>query len=423
MMAEGKDPRQEKRKRIEATKVAQERGQRTLAHVYQDYVGKKTAKSKANTTKDREKVLKWMKGSPIWSQSIFDINEASLETTFGPLRDWLLNGKSRPAWGPRSISAGTFRKMFGYLSAAYTREALTQKIIQSRGDGPFARWWSDQPVPRPESKTTYLPTESVGGQDWLKGLVALHERMHHPDVLANRASQDSKALKPHSSVLVDFYLCVLLWGSRRTETAQLKWADIHFDDRVVIFPAESTKSGKAGAAPLTPWAVQILKERYRSNAVWRPEEPNVWVFPSRRRGMPMSEPRGIAETLNESTGLMIMPHDLRRTLATDMNKVTVRQADVGRLLLAGAALNHSRGRTGGAVSQVTIDYIKEQTEALRPTYQARENHLRRIAGLPVLAAAETVEAAAAEGTLDAVIERAKSDPETKRKLLEALLRH
>jgi len=70
---------------------------------------------------------------------------------------------------------------------------------------------------------------------------------------------------------------------------------------------------------------------------------------------------------------------------------------------------------------VTSEYIKEQVEILRPRYQARENRLREAIGLKPLAAAEAEDAAAAAGTIDAVIAKAKDDPAVKQRLIEALL--
>jgi integrase len=59
-------------------------------------------------------------------------------------------------------------------------------------------------------------------------------------------------LKPHTSVLVDYFVLLLLCGTRRTETARLRWSDIRFEDDMVMLAAETTKSGKMAAVPLGP---------------------------------------------------------------------------------------------------------------------------------------------------------------------------
>jgi|GEM_PF-4596800 len=48
-----------------------------------------------------------------------------------------------------------------------------------------------------------------------------------------------------------------------------------------------------------------------------------------------------------------MLHDLRRTLATQMRHADIAISDITRMLLVSAALNHSRGSTGGKVGGAT----------------------------------------------------------------------
>jgi integrase len=62
-------------------------------------------------------------------------------------------------------------------------------------------------------------------------------------------------LKPHTSVLLDYFmllLLLLLCGTRRTETARSRWSDIRLEDDMVMLAAETTKSGKMAAVPLGP---------------------------------------------------------------------------------------------------------------------------------------------------------------------------
>ena len=58
-------------------------------------------------------------------------------------------------------------------------------------------------------------------------LSRLLELSHHaPAVLRDRSDARGDGIKPHASVLLDYYLCLLLWCSRRNETALLKWDTI-----------------------------------------------------------------------------------------------------------------------------------------------------------------------------------------------------
>lgn len=416
MMSEGLDPLREKKVRQRAAREAADRENRTMAAVFADYTAGKKAKAKASTTTDRAKVPKWMQGAPLWHRSIFDITADDVEATLGPLRDVVADGAKRPGWGPKSISPGTLRKLYAYLSAAWKREAAKHGLSPD----PFKTWMTDQRLPKQMSRTTMLPVGTDAGNAWLRGLVELRDRAHDPAILTTRPDPRGEGLKPHVSVLTDWFLCVLLWGARKEEVARLKWEDVDFDGRLVVFP--DTKSGRAGVVPLTPWAADILHARHAANARWRPEGTGPWVFPSRQHGKPLNNPRSVMLTLQNLTGLKITPHDLRRTLATQLRHADVAINDVARMLLVSAALNHSRGATGGRVGGATAGYVQHEVEALRPAFQARENELRRIVGLPVLAAAETKDAALADGTIEDLLEKVKSDPALKQKLLESLLK-
>lgn len=422
LMEQGVDPLVEKKKRERAAKSERERDGLTLKVAFEQYVEARAKKGRPSTTTDRKKVSKWMAGSPVWSLPLHDINDTVVEANFGPLLRVVLNGSPRPAWGPKSVSVSTVTKLFAYCSAAYSRAAAKVGLPSGRGVGPFAAWRAEQPWPAPVRRERYLQTATASGQSWLQQLFELRDRAHVPAVLQGRPDPRSKDLKPHTSVLLDFFLCVLLWGSRKEETTQLRWENIDFDRNLVLFPAAVTKSGKTGVVPLTPWGREILVARQSANEIWRPDGCP-WVFPSRQHGKPMTNPRSVLLALQKHTGLWITAHDLRRTLATDLGQVRVSVQDLGRLLIVGAALNHSRGATGATPSNATAGYIQEQAEILRPTYQTRENRLRALVGLPALGSDTASESGSGDGMdLDKVLELIETDDRAAEQLLQALLK-
>jgi integrase len=412
-MTQGIDPLAMKKERTAANQIARERERLTMRVAYDDYVSAATAKSKGTTTTDRGKVAKWMARSPLWSVPVVDLAPAHVAGSLGPLLALVKDPRSpKPGWGPKSISPGTLHKIYAYSAAAWTSAARHLKMGGTgRGESPFAMWKDSQDWPAAVERDTFLDTDTDTGKAWIKGLVALHEKSHDPALFAVRPDPRSQGMKPHTSVLVDMVLLVLLWGTRKTETAVLQWSDVDFRRGLVWLRPDTTKNGTLDTVPLTEWAAQILRERQALNALWRPDDASPYVFPSRKRGQPLGTARGILVALEEETGLTIRSHDLRRTMATELDtKDSIEKA--AKLVLAGAALHHTPGR--GGISSATQRYLVKKVEVLRPLFQEREDRLRALAGLPVRSGAAPLDGLKTED----LFEQATKDPDFKRKYLE-----
>lgn len=413
LMAEGKDPLVLKKEHQVTARAARQRDRLTMKVAYEVFQETTATSVRPSTVKDRKKVERWMEGAPLWSMSVTDIDRAAVLESLDPLRAHLVDKTRRPAWGPKSLSAGTLHKLYTYLHGAYQFAAVDLKlpVVES----PFAQWRALVKWPQPTRRTTYLPTKKPEGQSWVKALVELQARAHDPALLTTRPDPRQPGLKPHTSVLVDFFVLVLLWGTRRTETARLRWQDIHFDDDVVMLSAEVTKSRKMAAVPLGPWAKDILLQRKAANERWRPDSKQAWVFPSRQHGKPIAEPRNILETLREETGLWITAHDLRRTMATEIG-MEAQMKQLTRLLVAGAALHHAQGQTGSVVSGATEGYLMDKASALRPLFAERESRLRKLAGLSV----DGEEKSGMKDTTAELLRQALADPRFQRAYLTEL---
>ena len=421
MMGQGIDPLQVKKDRLQANTNATVRANLTIEKVYRNYIASMAATDKPSTAKDRMKLVKWLEKSPIWKKSIFDITDEDIEKTYGPQRDRLTIASKKPAWGPTSISWGTLQKMYVYLSAAYIESALKYKISTSKEDSPFVRWRNKQPFEAQAPKTTLLPTNKEIGKQWLRALVNLHNQSHTLTVNLVRHSMNSDSMKPHFSVLTDYFLMVVLCGGRRSEMCKLKWTDVKFDDDLIIFDAKNTKNGLMGAVPLTPWMKEILRLRKQANNWWREKEDSIWVFPSVKHGKHLVEPRTITELLFEETGLKITSHDLRRTIAVEMFSISLSQDDLSKFVMAGLALQHAKSKTG-VQSATTTNYLQLQliVNTTRKAYLEREDNLRAICNLPSLN--ETKEVQDVDiNDMSTLLNRVKNDPALKLQVLTALI--
>ncbi|KRE90807.1 hypothetical protein ASG87_01340 [Frateuria sp. Soil773] len=374
-------------------------------------------KLRDSSTEDRIKVQRWLTGSPMWRVSIVQLTEAQVAESLTPLLHLAAGKKTALTWGPKSVSKGTMDKIYVHLDGAWWRAAKQLKLGVLREEGPIQTWRqshnSDWPGDKRVEKA--LDTTQDAHIVWLKALLAMQTAAHDPAVLANRPDPRSKAIKPHLSVLIDFYLILTLFGTRQTETMLLQWPQVDFTKGLVWLSDDTTKSGAQDVIPLTPWARDILVERKRLNELWRPDEPGTFVFPSREHGRPINSPRSVLVALAEATGITITAHDLRRSLAREIGS----EADLlrtAKLLVSGAALHHGAGRGGSKVAGATQRYLPDQAEILRPLYQQREDRLRQLVGLPVAAKPEKDKSEAR-----AMIEKVKNDPALREDLIKALL--
>jgi len=414
MIAEGKDPSEERRARVEAREAEKSRIGYTFGVAYEEFLGMRApdqepGAKKDESHRDREKVAAMLKGSKFWRTSMHTIDVADVDSLMKPLKT-LADGGPRPhGWGPKTgRSWSTVLKIWRHAQHAYRVMAQNRKIIASRDASPFALWLDAHPgfFPQQQPKDTHLNTTTTEGRAWLMALWGLHAPTHEPAVVGGKVNTKPGTIKPHHGVFVDYVLCLLLWGTRRAETASLRWTDVRFDEGVIILRPEETKARRAHGVPLTPWAVEILQARQRDNALWRPDDPSPFVFPSRVRGKHIDGVPGLVTQLGEETGTRITAHDLRRTLATDMAMFTGEAERLGKILEIGVMLDHSKANLG-RLTPTTIGYIRRMSDALRPLYQRRETYLRGLCGLPSMAA--VVQGADLDGS-EALRAAIKADP-------------
>jgi integrase len=149
---------------------------------------------------------------------------------------------------------------------------------------------------------------------------------------------------------------LLLTGCRAREIGSLQWGEFDLDANTITIAKERSKNGNAHLVPLGDGAAAILRSRrrYAANVFGRGKRGfNNFVFAKQSLG------------LQFQTGWTL--HDLRRTLATGLQRLGV------RLEVTEAVLNHTgAARTGVAGVYHLHDYKDEKRAAL----EAWDNHIR-----------------------------------------------
>ncbi|BFI94953.1 MAG: hypothetical protein RSP_04630 [Rhodanobacter sp.] len=374
------------------------------------------AKLRDPSTEDRLKVARWMEGSPMWSTPVKTLSRDEVEASLTPLLRRSAGLRAPVRWGPKSVSKGTLDKIYRHLDGAWWRAVKALEMKVTRDDSPFQKWRieHDSDWPADRRVDTALDTKSDAHRTWLRALYDMQQEAHDPAVFAKRVSVSHKGIKPHVASMVDWYFCLILWGTRATETQLMEWPQVDFEKHLIWLTGDTTKSGELDVVPLTPFATTILKERQRINMLWRPDDPGKYVFPSREHGRPISSPRGVLTALEERTGIKLKAHDLRRSLAREIG-TDKDMVETARLLVAGAALHHGAGKGGSRVTAVTRRYLEDKAETLRPLFQQRENRIREILGLAVEKKPDT------DLNVDALLKRLREDPSLLQQIMAAAL--
>ena len=122
---------------------------------------------------------------------------------------------------------------------------------------------------------------------------------------------------------------LLVTGQRRGELAKAKWADIDLPNKIWSIPIENSKNGHPHAVPLSNMAVGLFKE------IRSLEHGKEYLFPSPYGDGPITEravTRAVANNRDVFGIAHWTPHDLRRTVATGMNRLAIPREHIERVL-------------------------------------------------------------------------------------------
>jgi len=159
-----------------------------------------------------------------------------------------------------------------------------------------------------------------------------------------------------------FFRTLILTGQRRTEVAEMTWDEVDRSLRIWSLPLERIKNGRSHNVPLSDLVVGELDAIANGDA-W-PREGYVFTHTGESAISGFSKAKKRLNTIAESMNLNdpVMPwrlHDLRRTLATNMQKLGI------RFEVIEAILNHvSITQAGVAGVYMRHDWADEKREAL-----------------------------------------------------------
>ena len=160
---------------------------------------------------------------------------------------------------------------------------------------------------------------------------------------------------------------LMLTGQRREEVTAITWDEIAPDVSTWTIPASRAKNGVAHIVPLSRQAQATLGPAPRIQRDAAADEPEL-VFPGLRG--PFKGFSKAKESLDKDSGVKVWRlHDLRRTMATGLQKLGV------RLEVTEAVLNHVSGSRAGIVG---VYQRHEWTDEKRAALNAWGAHVEAI---------------------------------------------
>ncbi len=149
---------------------------------------------------------------------------------------------------------------------------------------------------------------------------------------------------------------LLLTGQRREEVGGMAWSEVSADLATWTIPAERTKNGVPSVVPLSEPAQAMLRARLAEVR----EQRRGLVFPGEGGKVPFGGWSKSKVKLDKGSGVTDWRlHDLRRTMATGLQRLGV------RLEVTEAVLNHVSGSRGGIVGiYQRHDWAAEKRTAL-----------------------------------------------------------
>ncbi len=282
----GDDPAMGKREAREAL---------TVASLVKEYVDAGEGRRSAATNGDYRRTLKAaVQGSTIGSQPATQLARGELRA--------FLEGIARKT----PIRAN---RVLALVRAAF-RWGLREELIERDPTAGLQRLRPERPRERiladEEVKTLWLTLDALAAGE------------------ADPVLEDGK--KVPRLVVAGAVKLLLLLGTRRSETLNMRWSDVDEHAKTWTVPGMFRKGGRTHVVPLPPLALAILKDL-------RPVTGKApWVFVGKRGASLANNPARWTEFVRKAAGLAFTLHDLRRTCATGCARLGASESTVSRIL-------------------------------------------------------------------------------------------
>jgi integrase len=111
----------------------------------------------------------------------------------------------------------------------------------------------------------------------------VHAVQHHPALPYDKINEFMTALKPQPGIAARGVEFTILTAARSGEVRGAKPAEFNLEEALWTVPAERMKGKKEHRVPLSPRAVEIIRERIRCSP------DTEFLFPNSRNGKPLSD--------------------------------------------------------------------------------------------------------------------------------------
>jgi integrase len=302
---EGRDPTQERRARITAAKAQADRDRFTLGVLVEEWQREHLAGKRERYAYEAVRALR-AAFAGMWNRPAEELDHGGVMRALRALRK-PLKGAPEPRGSSRTKGNAIASRTAAYGRACYSW-AVKHQLVKAN---PF------DAVPLSDFKTEArdrVLTDNELAAIWLA------------------------AEAPDCRVFGSLVSLLILTGQRREEVAGIAWAELSPDRQTWIIPASRAKNGKDHLVPLSAAARDLLPEKLDAD-----ERETELVFPG-QRGTPFngwSKSKAQLDKDSDVAGWRI--HDLRRTLATGLQRLGV------RLEVTEAVLNHVSGSRAGIV--------------------------------------------------------------------------